>query len=80
MKLTLPTALTLLRIVLIPVLVVVFYLPYDWTNFAAAVVFAFASATDWLDGWIARRWNQYSASSVKISRRIEGSFDSQARM
>ena len=61
MKMTVPTMLTLLRIVLIPVLVVVFYLPYDWTNFAAAVVFAFASATDWLDGWIARRWNQYSA-------------------
>ena len=61
MKMTVPTMLTLLRIVLIPVLVVVFYLPYDWTNFAAALVFAFASATDWLDGWIARRWNQYSA-------------------
>ena len=61
MKMTVPTMLTLLRIVLIPVLVVVFYLPYDWTNFAAAMVFAFASATDWLDGWIARRWNQYSA-------------------
>ena len=61
MKMTVPTMLTLLRIVLIPVLVVVFYLPYDWTNFAAALVVAFASATDWLDGWIARRWNQYSA-------------------
>ena len=61
MKMTVPTMLTLLRIVLIPVLVVVFYLPYDWTNFAAALVFAFASVTDWLDGWIARRWNQYSA-------------------
>jgi CDP-diacylglycerol--glycerol-3-phosphate 3-phosphatidyltransferase len=53
--------LTLLRIVLIPVLVLVFYLPYNWTNFAAALIFAFASITDWLDGWIARRYNQYSA-------------------
>ncbi len=61
MKLTVPTWLTLLRIVLIPVLVLVFYLPWKWTNFAAALVFAFASVTDWLDGWIARRWNQYSA-------------------
>ena len=31
MKLTLPTWLTLLRIVMIPVLVLVFYLPYKWT-------------------------------------------------
>ena len=61
MKMTVPTMLTLLRIVLIPVLVLVFYLPWKWTNFAAALVFAFASVTDWLDGWIARRWNQYSA-------------------
>jgi CDP-diacylglycerol--glycerol-3-phosphate 3-phosphatidyltransferase len=61
MKLTIPTWLTLLRIVLIPVLVLVFYLPYKWTNFAAAAVFALASVTDWLDGWIARRYHQYSA-------------------
>lgn len=61
MKLTVPTMLTLLRIVLIPVLVLVFYLPYKWTNFAAAFIFAFASITDWLDGWIARRYNQFSA-------------------
>jgi CDP-diacylglycerol--glycerol-3-phosphate 3-phosphatidyltransferase len=61
MKLTIPTWLTLLRIAMIPVLVLVFYLPYKWTNFAAAAVFAFASLTDWLDGWIARRYHQYSA-------------------
>lgn len=61
MKLTLPTVLTLLRMVLIPVLVLVFYLPYTWTNFAAALVFVLASVTDWLDGWIARRYNQSSA-------------------
>jgi len=61
MKMTVPTMLTLLRIVLIPVLVVVFYLPYTWTNFATALVFGVASVTDWLDGWIARRYHQYSA-------------------
>ncbi|MDR7098285.1 CDP-diacylglycerol--glycerol-3-phosphate 3-phosphatidyltransferase [Lysobacter niabensis] len=61
MKLTVPTMLTLLRIVLIPVLVLVFYLPYKWTNFAAAFVFVLASVTDWLDGWIARAYNQSSA-------------------
>ncbi|GAB3516565.1 CDP-diacylglycerol--glycerol-3-phosphate 3-phosphatidyltransferase [Pseudoxanthomonas daejeonensis] len=61
MKLTIPTWLTLLRIVLIPVLVMVFYLPYKWTNFASAAVFILAAVTDWLDGWIARRYHQYSA-------------------
>ncbi|MDQ3617268.1 MAG: CDP-diacylglycerol--glycerol-3-phosphate 3-phosphatidyltransferase [Pseudomonadota bacterium] len=60
MKLTVPTMITLLRIVLIPVLVLVFYLPFKWTNVAAAAIFAFASLTDWLDGWIARRYNQFS--------------------
>ena len=61
MKLTIPTLLTLFRIVLIPVLVMVFYLPYKWTNFASAAVFILAAVTDWLDGWIARRYHQYSA-------------------
>ena len=61
MKLTVPTMLTLLRILMIPVLVLVFYLPYQWTNFASAGVFALAAITDWLDGWIARRFHQYSA-------------------
>jgi CDP-diacylglycerol---glycerol-3-phosphate 3-phosphatidyltransferase len=61
MKLTVPTWLTLLRIVLIPVLVLVFYLPFKWTNFAAAFVFILAAVTDWLDGWIARRYHLFSA-------------------
>lgn len=59
--LTIPTMLTLFRIFLIPVLVVVVYLPYRWTNFAAALVFALGALTDWLDGWIARRYGMNSA-------------------
>lgn len=61
MKLTIPTLLTLLRIVMIPVLAVVFYLPWQWTSFAAAAIFGLAALTDWLDGWVARRFHQYSA-------------------
>ena len=57
MKLTLPTILTLVRIAMIPVLAAVYFLPYGWTNFATAAVFALASLTDWLDGWIARRFH-----------------------
>lgn len=54
-----PNLLTGLRIVLIPVLVAVFYLaPLDWRYLAAAGVFTIASVTDWLDGYLARRWGQ----------------------
>lgn len=61
MKLTIPTLLTLGRIGLIPVLIMVFYLPFSWTNFAAAFIFALGAFTDWLDGYIARRYKMYSA-------------------
>ncbi len=60
-KLTIPTVLTLFRIALIPVLVLVIYLPYHWTNFAAAFLFALGAITDWADGFIARRFGMMSA-------------------
>ncbi len=53
-----PNALTLFRIALIPVFVVLFYLPFTWSYLAAAGVFVLASVTDWLDGYLARRLNQ----------------------
>ena len=66
MPFNLPTALTWLRIVLIPVFVAIYYLPDDWMssstrNWTAMWVFAVAAITDWLDGWLARRWGQTSA-------------------
>jgi len=60
MHLTGPTLLTLLRIALIPVLVLVFYLPFHWSNIAAVTVFVLASLTDWADGYLARRTGQTS--------------------
>ena len=61
-----PTALTWLRIVLIPVFVAVYYLPDAWLgpaakNWTAMTIFAVAALTDWLDGWLARRWGETSA-------------------
>ena len=56
-----PTGLTLLRIALIPVFVGAFYLPFDWTHLLTTAIFALAAITDWLDGYLARRWNQTSA-------------------
>jgi CDP-diacylglycerol--glycerol-3-phosphate 3-phosphatidyltransferase/cardiolipin synthase len=55
-----PNLLTLLRIILIPVFVVVFYLDGWWVPYGTAAVFALAGITDWLDGWLARRWGQTS--------------------
>ena len=57
---TTPNLLTLLRIVLIPVFVVVFYWRAPFAPYLAAVVFAGAAVTDWLDGHLARRWDQTS--------------------
>lgn len=54
----LPNILTILRIAVIPFLVLVFYLPVTWGHTAAAVIFACASATDWLDGYLARSLKQ----------------------
>lgn len=57
---SLPNLLTLMRIVLIPIFVGIFYLPFSWAHGAAAVIFATASCTDWLDGYLARRLEQMS--------------------
>lgn len=61
MSWNLPNLLTWLRIVLIPVLGLMFLLPAPWANAVAAAIFAIAGITDWLDGYLARRWNQASA-------------------
>lgn len=57
---SIPNILTLMRIILIPVFIIIFYLPFSWAHAAAGVVFALASFTDWLDGYLARRWKQIS--------------------
>jgi CDP-diacylglycerol--glycerol-3-phosphate 3-phosphatidyltransferase len=54
----LPNLLTLARILLIPVFLVVYFLPRPGTYMIAAVLFGLAAFTDWLDGYLARRLNQ----------------------
>ena len=66
MAFNIPIALTWLRIVLIPVFVAVYYVPDGWLspvakNWTAMTVFALAATTDWLDGYLARRWRETSA-------------------
>ena len=63
MFLTVPTLMTWARIVAIPLIVGVFYLPIEpaTRNLAATVMFVVFAATDWLDGYLARKLNQVSA-------------------
>jgi CDP-diacylglycerol--glycerol-3-phosphate 3-phosphatidyltransferase len=61
MKITIPTAITLFRVGLIPLFIIAFYLPYQWSNFASALLFGFAAFTDWFDGFLARLLNEESA-------------------
>ncbi|EGJ08766.1 MULTISPECIES: CDP-diacylglycerol--glycerol-3-phosphate 3-phosphatidyltransferase [Rubrivivax] len=60
---TVPTLLTWARIAAIPLIIGVYYLPLEWgtRNLAATVMFVFFAATDWLDGFLARKLNQTSA-------------------
>ncbi len=61
-----PILLTWLRILLIPIFTLLFYLPVSWIsnqqmiNWLAAILFAAAAITDWFDGYLARRWGQTS--------------------
>jgi CDP-diacylglycerol--glycerol-3-phosphate 3-phosphatidyltransferase len=58
-RISTPNLITGLRILLIPVLVAVFYIaPLEWRYLASASVFTVASITDWLDGYLARRWGE----------------------
>jgi len=61
-----PNVITFSRIVLIPLIIGLYYLPDDWLswqakNLSATIVFIVAAASDWLDGYLARRLNQMSA-------------------
>ena len=65
----LPNKITISRIFLIPIFIIVLSIPVDWgtltlnsyelpvTHFVAGIIFLIASLTDWLDGYIARKYN-----------------------
>ena len=66
MPFNLPILLTWLRIVAIPLLIAVYYLPADWAtaserDLVATAIFVAAAFTDWADGFLARKLNQTSA-------------------
>lgn len=66
MPLNIPILLTWLRVALIPLMVGIFYLPDSWLTpheqgLISTAIFIVAAITDWVDGYLARRWNQTSA-------------------
>ena len=63
---TIPNQITVFRIILIPIFIIVFYLPVSWNHFGAFVVFWLASVSDALDGYLARKLNQTSAFGAFI--------------
>jgi len=54
----LPNILTLSRILMIPIFVIIYYLPAQWSYLVSAGLFGLAAATDWLDGYLARKLDQ----------------------
>jgi CDP-diacylglycerol---glycerol-3-phosphate 3-phosphatidyltransferase len=64
-----PNQITISRILLIPIFLIIMLVPFDWgnmqllgadlpvTHFVGALIFIFASATDWVDGYYARKYN-----------------------
>tara|TARA_A100001011_G_C14224375_1_gene805917 strand:+ start:803 stop:1372 length:570 start_codon:yes stop_codon:yes gene_type:complete len=65
MQLNLPNLLTWLRILLIPLIIFIIYFPIgideQKINLFATIIFVLAAITDWIDGWLARKWNQTSS-------------------
>lgn len=60
MTITIPTWLTLFRILTIPLMVAAFYWQHPQSHMIATAVFTLGALTDILDGWVARRFNMYS--------------------
>lgn len=58
----LPNIVTILRILLIPVFIIVFTIPSVTRSHLAALIFIFASLTDWFDGYLARKFKQVTLS------------------
>lgn len=58
MKFNIPIFLTVFRVILIPFFVITFYLPIESSPFITTLIFFIAGVTDWLDGYLARKWKQ----------------------
>src|SRR5271170_3774844 len=55
---TVPNIITIMRVLLLPIFALLFYMPISYHNLLLAGLFAVAAATDWFDGYLARRLGQ----------------------
>ena len=53
--------LTMARILLLPVIILLLFVHADWASWTVLILYVIGALTDWLDGWVARRYNQISA-------------------
>ena len=60
-KKSIPNYLTIFRIILIPILIISFYFDGPVGHWTAAIIFIFASITDYFDGFFARKYNAHSS-------------------
>jgi len=52
--------LTVMRLVMLPFMVLLFYIPFEWAAWTCLVLYIIGATTDWLDGWVARKYHQIS--------------------
>ncbi len=58
MKLTTASKITIVRVLLIPAVIVLMYLDFEWHMYCALALFVIASVSDFVDGYIARHYHQ----------------------
>ena len=60
MRFNLATNLTILRVIVVPIVCLGYLTPFTWSHNVASILFVVGAVTDWLDGYIARNFNQSS--------------------
>jgi CDP-diacylglycerol--glycerol-3-phosphate 3-phosphatidyltransferase len=50
--------LTILRLLLLPFIIIFMFLPFEWAAWLSLILYIIGAVTDWLDGWVARKFNQ----------------------
>lgn len=60
----LANALTITRLILLPFMVALFFLPWEWAAWTCLLLYIIGAATDFLDGWVARKYNQISEFGI----------------
>ena len=60
--------LTITRLVLLPFMIVLFFMPWEWAAWTCLVLYIIGALTDFLDGWVARKFNLISEFGIFLDR------------